>query len=152
MDIDQFYDSIIIPALTITGLDQKSSYALMLGTAILESDLVYLEHKDPKRFGFYAIDSLTHKEVQKFLNKYDSRFLKETCLSACFYTAFPSDDALIHNLRYSTIVARLQYYRKNTSLPNEEPKELANYYCKYYRCKGNVDLNAAIKVFEQIQH
>lgn len=153
MDLEQFDSFILVPTLSIIGLFSEAARLLMLGTALIESDLIYLEQKGPgKGFGIYSIEALTHKDIQRYLNKYENARLKERCLAACFYTAVPSDDALIHNLRYATVIARLKYWMQKEDLPAaDDAQGLANYHKKYYNtAKGLTDVKGSVKVFERL--
>lgn len=153
MDLDQFDSLILVPTLNMIGLYSQAIRILMLGTALIESDLIFLGQKGggPGK-GIFEIEPLTHKDIQRDLNKHENKALKERCLSTCFYTAFPSDDALIHNLRYAVIIARLKYRMIMSPLPAADDAEgMANYHKKYYNTgKGKTDVSSSIKIFERV--
>lgn len=153
MDLDQYDKYILVPALKIAALYSKSAHVLMLGTVICESNLEYIEQIGPgMAMGFPQVESQTHADVRRYLNKYNNRNFKEAILSACFYTCFPSDDALIHNLRYSILIARLKYWMVPKILPEwNDALGLAKYYKKYYNTsEGKADIDRAKKIFEKI--
>ena len=153
MDINQFDSLVLVPSIKIAGLFSQSARVLMLGTALIESNLNYLKQLEGgEGLGIYSIEISTHNDIKRYLNRPERLKLKERCLAACLYTGFPSDDSLIHNLRYATIIARLKYYMQKENLP--EPTDangLALYHKKYYNtAKGLTDVSASIKIFEKI--
>ncbi len=155
MDAGDFLTFIIQPTTDVVGLRSQASDILLLGTAIIESELTFLEQKGPGNgLGVYQIESDTHKDILRYLNRHDKRTLKETCLAACFYTAPPSDDALIHNLRYATVIARLKYWMSPEELPaHDNAKGLAAYHKHYYNSSfGKTNVSISIKAFERVIH
>lgn len=134
MHIDDFFDYIVVPSLTVTGLYSPSSGNLVLGTAIIETNLDYLEQIGKgKAVSFYQIENKTYDDNCRYLNRYDNAKLKELLLSACFYVALPPFEALIHNMRWATLMCRIKYYMQPEPLPVANDIDgLGNYYKKYY--------------------
>lgn len=153
MDAGDFLRFIIQPTTEVIGLRSKASDILLLGTALIESELLFLEQKGPGRgLGVYQIESNTHKDILRYLARHDKRTLKETCLAACFYTAPPSDDALIHNLRYATVMARIKYWMSPKPLPQfDDAKGLSTYHkVQYNSPRGKTNVESSIKVFQKV--
>lgn len=151
MDASDFSLYILEPALSTIGLYSLSAHGLMLGTVLQESNLDFLVQKGCKEGrGVYQMELATYNDINRYLNKYANSKLKQRCLSACFYNCTPSPDALIHNLRWATIMARIKYEMIPWPLPNEEDiPALALYYKKYYNTfGGKAEIDKIIPVFE----
>lgn len=152
MNQSDFETHVLLPALLVCGLYSQAAHILLLGTALIESELLFLKQKQGRALGIYQIEEDTHKDVLRYLNRHSNRALKDKCLSACFYDAPPSDDALIHNLRYTTIIARLKYYMQPQKLPEWNDWEgMAAYYKKYYNTAlGATPIEKAQAVFKRL--
>jgi hypothetical protein len=124
----------------------------MLGTVLHESHLNYVEQVGGgPALGFSQIESKTHLDIQRYLNRYDNKALKERVLSACFYECFPSDDALIHNLRYGVLITRIKYYMISAALPAPNDFEnMAKYYIKYYNAGGKAKQDDTERLFKSL--
>ena len=153
MDVEQFNERILVPALKIIGLYSIGANVLMLGTALIESDLVFIEQiGSGKGLGIYQIEPSTYADLQRYLNRHENGRLKETCLSACFYHCYPSDDALVHNLRYATIMARIKYWMRPEPLPRQDDAEAMSAYHKrfYNSMLGKTDPKSSVLIFERV--
>lgn len=156
MELKQFDQFVLVPALNIVGLYSPNAHVLMLGTGAIESNYAKLQsfHGCPG-MGFFNIHDSTYNEIYKYLNRHENRQLKETCLSSCLYTSWPNKSCLVYNLRWSVIVAILKYQMTNKPFPNHDNAEnLAHFYKKYF-CfdKDKIDLEHCTKVFQDvIQH
>jgi hypothetical protein len=152
LDIDQYDNLILVPALKVANLYSLSAHVIMLGTILHESHLNYVEQVGGgPALGFSQIESKTHADIQRYLNRYDNKALKERVLSACFYECFPSDDALIHNLRYSVLITRIKYYMIPAILPEPNDFEsMAKYYIKYYNAGGKAKQDDTERLFKSL--
>lgn len=153
MDENQFEEFILVPALKAIDLYTPSSHILGLGTMIVESNLKYVEQIGPgTAMGFGEVEEKTYNFILQYLNRYDKAILKEKCLCACFYTAFPPRMALMHNLRWAVIVTRLKYLPIQEALPEwNDAAGMARYHKQYYNtAKGKTDEAKSIRIFERI--
>jgi hypothetical protein len=152
MDIDQYDNFVLVPALKLVNLYSPSAHVLLLGTAVKESELKYIKQEGSGiAMGFPQMEEATHIDCQRFLNRYDNKVLKNSVLAACFYECFPSSDALIHNLRYSIIMARIKYHMIIEPLPTwNDAAGMAQYYVKYYNAGGKANINDSQRCFETI--
>lgn len=153
MNLDQYDTYILVPALKVTNLYSPSAHVLMLGTILNESKLEYVEQLGPgTAMGFTQIESATHDDVKRYLSRWEKRTIKEFVLASCFYEGFPSDDALIHNMRYAVLIARVKYFMVPKELPEwNDSKGMAKYYKKYYNTsEGKADLDVAERIFADI--
>lgn len=152
IDVEQFSEYVLVPALTAVGLYSQGAHVLMLGTALIESNLEYLEQIGQGRaLGVYQIEESTYKDLARYLNRYDNAKLKERCLSACYYVSWPAVDALIHNLKWATIMARVKFAMYPEPLPQwDDSQKMAQYYKKYYNtARGKAELTRCVINFDQ---
>lgn len=153
MDVGQFDEYILTPTLKSIGMYSSSARILMLGTALIESELVFIEQigKGTAK-GFYQIEELTYNDILRYLNKPDNTVLKDRCLFTAYYDNWPPFESVLHNIRWATIIARLKYWMQPEALPESDDAEgLANYYKRYFNThKGKSEMPAAIIVFERV--
>lgn len=153
MHIDEFNDYIVVPSLNVAGLYSPCAANLLLGTAIIESNLNHVEQRGPGRaMGFFQIEEATYNDILRYINRYENGRLKEIVLSCAFYVCWPPAESLVHNMRWGCLVARLKYHMQKEALPEEDDAQaLGNYYKKYYNTsKGSAEMSKIISVFESI--
>jgi hypothetical protein len=153
MDAGDFLQYIIIPSTMHIKMHSKASDMLLLGTAMVESGLQFLEQKGAgTALGVYQIESSTHYDVQRYLNRSDNKITKNSLLAACFYDIYPSDDALMHNLRYTTLIARIKYWMIPEPLPEySDAKGLASYHKRFYNTSNGATLvEESVKIFQKV--
>jgi hypothetical protein len=132
IDSQHLRDLIIRPILQTLNLWSPAAEALVLGTAIHESRLVYLRQVGGgPALGIYQIEPTTHADLCR--NYLDHRpVLKERV--AAFLAPSPEPDAqLATNLAYATAICRLLYYRAPAPLPEASDVDgLAAYWKAHY--------------------
>ena len=138
MDVKSFKTDIIRPALEITGLWSKPAENLLLGTALVESNLIFFKQKpEGPAVSFFQIEPETYKDVVRYLNRIDNARLKKSILSSCYIDIFPNVNALIWNLRLAVLIARVKYFMVREALPEYDDLDgLARYWVKYYNAGG----------------
>lgn len=125
---------VIRPTLQMIDLWSEAAENLLLGTAAQESRLGrYLTQTRGPALGIYQIEPATHLDVwESFLNAHPT-LLEKTKALLSHYDANHKDAALITNLSYSTVIARIIYYRAPKTLPAaNDIQGLAAYWKKYY--------------------
>lgn len=153
MNLMHFDKYALVPALNMIGLNSSSAHVLMLGTGIAETNYQYLKQfNNGPALGFYQIEPATYNDIYRYLNRYDKKQLKETCMSACLYAAWPDKEALVYNLRWSIIIARLKYYMFAEAIPSSsDAVNMANYYKKYYNSvEGKAEFPKVVSIFEDV--
>lgn len=137
IQVNQLVEYIITPALlsiTSNVLYSKAAVSLLIGTSANESMLgKYVHQINGPALGIYQIEPNTHKDVwNNYIN-----FRPD--LSKVLFDLYPriekgiDDDLLIYDHRYSTIIARIIYYRVPEALPdNGDIIGQAKYWKKYY--------------------
>ncbi len=153
MLIKQLREYVIIPALQITGLWSEAAENLLVMTLCAETQAIYLKQESGPALGIMQIEPATLKSIVQTLSHPLNSRLNERILSACFYTVHPGPDALIHNLRYSVLIARLIYRRNAQPLPDKDDiNGLAEYYVKYYNAGGKATTERAKKIYMELGH
>ncbi len=138
---------VIRPTLQEIGLWSEAAENLLLGTAAQESHMGrYLTQVRGPALGIYQIEPATHRDIWQSFLKYHARLREkvEQLLSPLnSLDESHKDQALIHNLAYSTAIARILYYRISKPLPSaNDINGLAAYWKKYYNTplgKGKVE-------------
>ena len=121
IDIDQFREFIIRPAIEYLDMWSVSAEELLLGTAIHESFIGrYIKQLKGPALGVYQIEPHTHKSIWTHYIKYREELVNK------FLSIYPNiaewkeevnDELLIYDLKYSTMIARIIYYRHKEALP-----------------------------------
>lgn len=137
IEVEQLIEYIIRPALRSmlpNELMSQDAVSLLTGTAAKESIVgKYVHQINGPALGIYQIEPNTHKDLW---NNY-IHFRRD--LYQVLFDLYPRleeglyDDLLIYDHRYSTIMARLIYYRVPEALPKDgDVIAQAKYWKKYY--------------------
>lgn len=153
MDELQFEEFILVPSLQVVNLYSPAAHILVLGTFLVESGLKFVEQKGPgDAMGFGQCEEITYNDILRYLNRFDKASLKDKCLAACFYTAFPPRSSVMHNLRWAVITTRLKYLPIKQPLPQwDDAKAHSEYHKLWYNSRGGkTDVKESVKIFERI--
>ncbi len=139
LDPRDFRLYIIRPTLVHLDLWSEAAETLLLGTAIVESNLRWLrQKKGGPGLGIYQVEKVTHDDIWKtYLNKMTKTKLKAKVTWLASRT--PLEEQLIHNLAYATAIARVIYWRKPEALP--EAADITGL-AKYWKIHYNTYLGA----------
>lgn len=124
---------VVRPTLKACDLYTLAAEQLLLGTAAVESDMgTFLHQKGGPALGIYQMEPNTHDDIYINYLKFQPN-VKSKILTACEYVDRPKHTALVENLAYATVMARLLYLRVPEKLPREHDiDEMAYYWKKYY--------------------
>lgn len=128
LDPAQFRAGALRPALRRIGLWSPAAEALLLGTALVESGLVWLRQRGggPAR-GLYQVEPATHDDIwDRFLAHRPGLAGRVGGLAA----PQPRVEQLEWNLGYASAIARLVYYRRPEPLPAADDLEALAAYWK----------------------
>jgi hypothetical protein len=155
MDVKHFREYIVRPTLKlmdeyIPGMWSDAAENLMVGTALMESDIAYLVQHNGPALGVYQIEPATHEDIMgRYI--YESKFSTSliSILDSMLYYIDEekredtlANDYLVFDLRYATIVARIKYFMSPIVLPNADNiHALGHYWNDYYN--GNPDVGTA---------
>lgn len=141
--IQQLRHKLIRPILQAYDLWSPSAEELLLGTAAKESccGKYLIQMGGGPALGLYQMEPFTYKDVFNLIvpriNTLDFKI--------------PNDaGALIWDMRLSTVMCRLQYWRFSESLPKyNDIKGLAKYWKKYYNTeKGKGTIDEFVQAYE----
>lgn len=135
LDLNQFKDLIILPALQVIELYQPESAELVLGTCIQESHLQYLKQLGGgPALGVIQMEPNTHEDIwDNFLAFRAELSGKVLSLAAPNGGAHPRANELIGNLWYACAMCRVHYLRAPDALPGQGDYEgQAAYWKEHY--------------------
>ncbi|KKL68304.1 hypothetical protein LCGC14_2126330 [marine sediment metagenome] len=156
MNVLDFRDLIIRPTLDELAkaeprIRSKAAVALLLGTALCESELTFLRQRVRSGFGlalsFFQIEPATHKDVKRYLN--ERRRDLATRVFGLSTIIDPDDFELATNLRYATAISRVKYWMIPAKLPlADDYLGLSQYHKNYYNTAlGKADIEKTKEVF-----
>jgi hypothetical protein len=127
----------------IKGMWSEAAENLLVGTAIMESDLAYLKQKNGPALGVYQIEPFTHKDItERYIE--ESKFRDEFNNMFDNMVGWPYPDEfdinqLIFDLRYATMIARIKYWMSVEPLPSaNDIHALGHYWNKNYNANPDV--------------
>lgn len=128
---------IINPTLKHLGMYSEAASNLMMGTAAQESHMgKYLMQIDVignpvgPALGIYQIEPETHKDIWRYLDREDKKKIRSKVMGV---NSKPVSEAMIHDMKYATAMARIKYWMVPEALPEADDIEgLSGYYKKYY--------------------
>lgn len=117
IDAGQLKNLIVNPYLTAAGLYSLSAEQLLLGTCAVETSMgSYIHQVNGPALGIWQMEAFSHQDI--WINYLASRQdLSKRILYACNYLNVPHDSALIGNLGYACLMARVKYLRSPMALP-----------------------------------
>lgn len=136
LNIVQFREYVLRPALEATQTWSESAENLLLGTAIVESRLVFLKQlNNGPAIGLYQMEPNTYHDLCIYLEKRRPE-LHDKILDFLWLEHLPTGmnmHVLQHNLGLQTLMARALYLRVPEPLPQaHDISGLGCYYKKYY--------------------
>jgi len=153
MDRAQLRRFIIRPALEAIGLWSVSAEHLLLGTAMVESELNFVMQKPAgPALSIFQIEPFTYKDL---VNRLPDRFpeVHDKILIALNMPTLPTNASyLIGNLTAATIFARLKYYFSPVRMPAPLDYEgMAIFWKNIYNTHlGDGNLVFATKIFRSV--
>ncbi len=139
MDVKQFRELIVRPTLKlmdkyVPGMYSEAAENLLVGTALVESDLAYVKQHSGPALSMYQIEPDTELDIMhRYINesKYSDDFWE--MLYAGNYDSVELNSTLIYDMRYATIVARLRYFMETDPLPDaDDIHALGHYWNTHY--------------------
>ena len=143
IDPDQFRTEIIKPALKYLGHYSEAAEELLLGTALVESGLVYLRQLGGgPALGVYQMEPAAHEDIwDNYLEQSNKLHLGRDVIGMVG-EEFTKLESLVSNLAYATAMTRIHYLRVPEPLPAVGDLEgQARYWKQYYNThlgKGTV--------------
>lgn len=131
LDLVQFRDLIVIPALDALELRSEAAVELLLGTALQESNLRYLKQLGGgPALGVFQMEPATHDDIwENFLQYREPLARRVMSLTASPYEPLE----LVGNLWYAAAMTRVHYLRVPEPLPQAGDVDgMAAYWKEHY--------------------
>lgn len=145
INITDFRDLIIVPTLDELAkaeprINSDAAVALLLGTALCESELTFLRQRVSGGFGpaisLFQIEPDTHKDVKRYLNERRPDLAKRVFGLSTILD--PDGFELASNMPYSVAIARVKYWTIRAKLPDANDIEgMADYWGEYYQTSND---------------
>lgn len=132
MDPIEFHDFIIKPTLDQLGLDQPGASFLLLGTALVETNLQHVRQiGGGPALGVYQMEPATHTDIwENWFPRHMDLARAVTGLAANWPCGAMQ---MVPNLQYATAMARCLYRRRPEPLPGEfDIPAMALYWKRYW--------------------
>ncbi len=118
MDAIELHDYVIVPTLDQIGLNQPGASFLLLGTALVESDLTWLrQQSDGPALGLWQMEPDTHDDLWLWLLEWTREKALAPVISRLASAWPPGATQMVGNLNYACAMARCLYRRKPEPLP-----------------------------------
>ena len=118
MDPIEFHDYVIVPTLDQIGMNQPGASFLLLGTALVESNLEHLRQiGDGPALGLFQMEPDTHNDLWLWLTEYTRDRELARAISRLAAQWPNGATQLIANNAYATAMARCLYRRRPEPLP-----------------------------------
>lgn len=131
-NVEQFVQLIIKPSIESIDKYSKSAENLLLITSSESNGGTYFKQIKGPALGIYQMEPNTYHDIWTNWLAFRKPFAK-TILDACGYIEIPNEEALIYNLKYATIIARVHYLRVKEPIPDAKDfGGLIEYYYKYW--------------------
>jgi hypothetical protein len=130
IDVIQFRDLVIVPALSELGLYSQAAEELLLGTALQESRLQYLRQlNNGPALGVFQMEPATHNDIWTNYLKYK----RELALKVGTLAHKIAPASLATDLLYAAAMCRVHYLRVPEALPQQGDYEgQAAYWKEHY--------------------
>ncbi|MCB9990669.1 MAG: hypothetical protein H6867_04740 [Rhodospirillales bacterium] len=132
MDIRQFRDLIVVPALGRIGAYSRNAEQLVMGTGLAESSFIFIQQigRGPAR-GFFQMEPATHDDI--WSNYLSKKLDLLDDLKGLLIRDMDLHDQLHGNLFYAAAMCRIHYLRFREPLPEVgDWRGMAAYWKKYY--------------------
>lgn len=152
LDPRQLREYVVRPALKRLGAWTQAAENLVLGTAIHESRLRYLDQLDRAgkpgpAFGLWQMERATHDDIwANWLRYHDEPRVALLGLTANI--ARPQAEEMHGNLFYAAAMCRVFYLRLPDAIPDNALRQAALWKLKYNTWKGAGTIDEALPAFD----
>lgn len=147
MDIEQFHKYVVRPALEVVGLQSLDAERLLIGTALVESRLHYLQQVRGPACGVFQMEPATHDDIWRNFLAFKPLLAKR--VRRLMFDGMEPIEQMRCNMAYAVAMARVHYFRVKESLPSD-PAGQAAYHKKYYNTVlGKTDVSESLEYFKQ---
>lgn len=135
IDPGHLVEYVIVPALDHIEADGIAARRLVLGTALTESSLTYLnQHNGGPALGLWQMEPATHTDHWSNFLKYRNALQQR--VRQLTMRGIDLEDQLRHNLMYAAAMCRVHYLRDSQPLPAADDLEgLASMWKRVYNSR-----------------
>ncbi len=151
LDIEQFRQYILKPALSFLQIYSDDAEELLVFTCAAESDGGSLIHQvNGPALGIYQCEPDTHIDLWRNFIIFRTNFTMQLAMNFGV-PKVPPVEKLMTDLMYATAIARLHYYRVKEKLPSRHDVDsMWEYYKQYYNTPaGKADKDKSIQKYRQ---
>lgn len=150
MHLGQFHRCVVRPTLNSIEMGGIDAERLLIGTALIESGLKYLQQIGGPACGVYQCEPATHDDIWRNFLVYRKDVRDKIIKTMC--REIDPIDQLRGNMIYATAMCRVHYLRVPDPLPHpDDAHGLALYHKKHYNTmKGKTDPAESQKVFDMV--
>lgn len=142
---------LIRETLTQIGLYSRDAEELLMLTAAAESNFgEYLKQTSGPARGYWQMEPATFNDIMyRWLPSTSDEMRNKVESFESTFVGIKNADAMMYNIKYAILLARLHYYRFAAKIPHHtEVEKLAAYYKKYYNTKlGKATIPGTIKKY-----
>ena len=153
LDVLQFRQYVVRPALQSIGLWSDAAEELVTGTAMVETTLNYVKQLNGGiAVGVCQMEPATYKDIKLRLFK-EHKDLYDRIKNYLYFDTFPLQaDYLMGNMTASVIFCRLKYYLFPDALPEaHDYSAMAAYHKKIYNTShGATDITRSVNIFKSV--
>lgn len=147
LDRKQFVRYVIAPTLEYIDCDGPVERALMLGTALTESGLIYLNQVRGPAAGIMQMEQEDHDDIWK--NYLPGHPSLQNLLRGLMIKDLDLIIQLRVNMAYAVAMCRIHYLRAPESLPGMNAADLAQYHKNHYNTAvGATDISKSVVFFQ----
>lgn len=147
LDVEQFREHIVVPTLQVLELLSYEAACLVLGTALHESHLKYIDQlNDGPAVGLYQMEKPTYEDIWTNFLSYHPTLAASV---KKFAIGEPSFQQMEGNLYLATAMCRVHYFRVKDALP-QSPLGMSSYWKIHYNTNlGKGTIQQALPHFER---
>lgn len=150
LDVEMFRFRIVKPVLLKLELHSPAAENLVLGTALHESHLKFLQQIRGPAKGVFQMEPATYADLWANFLAYQPKL---AAVVRSFAIGDPDAEEMEGNLYFACAMCRIHYKRVRAPLPENDPHELALYWKKYYNTLlGRGTIEQALPHFTRACH
>lgn len=151
LNIRQFREHIVQPALDSINLYSQDAEELLVATCAIESlGGTYVKQIEGPALGIYQMEPRTYQDLWNTILLRDQK-LRYNVLKRLERITIPAAESMITDLHYATVMARVFYLRIQDKLPDgKDIDALWSYYKSYWNTpKGATKKDPFIKAYSK---
>lgn len=147
--VEQFREYVLQPTLKAMDMYSESAENLLVGTALIESDLYHFKQIRGPALGFFQVEPMTYYWLIERVEKDRKRSNK--ILAHLSYMDYPECERLMSDIALSAVFARLKYWFHPKALPSKNDVDgMADHWGEIYNTLNQPeDKRRFVKLYHQ---